>query len=144
MVLVNLEAPRHVHPSWSVTALPALSNIAVLSGSAAFAGLDAHRLLHNDSAPTALERSEGKWGVAQAVLGGPALSASLTSLVAAFDQHLAPARRQPRTRLEHWRAWSHVGTWPCPRGRWPANACTGPPAAPALRPDTTVTITERT
>ena len=111
MVLVYLGAPRNAQPAWSVTPLPALSNIGALRGSTAFVGLDAHRILHNDSAPTALEAADGNWGAAQAALGGPALGASLASLAAAFDQHLAPARRQPSTRLEHWRAWSLVLTW---------------------------------
>ena len=101
MVLVRLGAPRDVRPTWSTTPLPALSNIDALSRVTAFAGLDAHRLLHNDSAPTALEAADGNWGAAQAALGGPALSATLSGLAAAFDQHLAPARRQPSTRLEH-------------------------------------------
>ena len=111
LVAINLGAPRSTSPAWSATPLPTLSNIGALSGAAAFLGLDAHRLLHNDSAPTMLEASDGNWGAAQAALGAPSLSASLASLAAAFDQHLAPARRQPRTRLEHWRAWSLVLTW---------------------------------
>ena len=111
MVLVRLGAPRDVSPRWSNTPLPALSNIAALTTATAFSGLDAHRLLHNDSAPTALELADGNWGAAQAALGGPALSATLAGLADAFDQHLAPARRQPSTRLQHWRAWSLVLTW---------------------------------
>ena len=111
MVLVRLGAPRDIPPSWSSTPLPALSNIDAFTCASAFTGLDAHRLLHNDSAPTVLEVADGNWGAAQAALGGPALSATLSGLAAAFDQHLAPARRQPSTRLEHWRAWSLVLTW---------------------------------
>ena len=111
MVLVRLGPPRNAVLAWSATPLPALSNIADLAGASAFEGLDARRLLHNDAAPTALELADGNWGAAQAALGGPALDASLDCLATAFDQHLAPARRQPSTRLAHWRAWSLVLTW---------------------------------
>jgi len=69
LVAINLGAPRSTSPAWSATPLPTLSNIGALSGAAAFLGLDAHRLLHNDSAPTTLEASDGNWGAAQAALG---------------------------------------------------------------------------
>ena len=94
-----------------------LSNIDDLTCASAFAGLDAQRLLHNDSAPTALEVAEGNLGAAQASFGGPALGASLASLAAAFDRHYAPARQQLNTRLvglEHWRL---VLTWAVARRR---------------------------
>ena len=111
MVLINLGAPRNARIAWSATPLPALTNIGDLAAAAAFAGLDARRFLHNDSAPTVLEAADGNWGAAQAALGGPALVASIASLAAAFDQHLAPACRQPNTRYDHWRSWCLVLTW---------------------------------
>ena len=111
MVLINLGAPRNARIAWSATPLPALTNISELAAAAAFASLDARRFLHNDSAPTVLEAADGNWGAAQAALGGPSLTASLASLAAAFDQHLAPACRQPNTRYDHWRSWCLVLTW---------------------------------
>ena len=111
MVLVYLGAPRTAQPAWSNTPLPALVNIGDLSAASAFTGLDFSRLLHNDAAPTALEAAEGNWGAAQASIGVPSLGASLSSLAAAFDQHLAPGCRQPTTRSEHWRSWCLVLTW---------------------------------
>jgi len=35
----------------------------------------------------------------------------VAALAAAFDKHLAPACRQPRTRADYWRAWRLVVTW---------------------------------
>ena len=35
----------------------------------------------------------------------------MASLAAAFDEHLAPAYRQPCTRAVYWRAWRLVITW---------------------------------
>ena len=71
------------------------------------------RILLDDSAPTALERADGNWGPAVRQLGGPYVGAdvSVQALAAAFDQYLAPACRQPRTRADYWRAWRLVVTW---------------------------------
>lgn len=44
----------YVRPVWSWTPLPAIMNLESLQHAAAFAGVDRHRLLRNDSAPTAL------------------------------------------------------------------------------------------
>jgi hypothetical protein len=111
MVLINLGAPSTARIAWSATPLPAITNISDITAASAFTGLDARQFLHNDSAPTVLEAADGNWGAAQASLGGPALGASITSLAAAFDQHLAPACRQPNTRYDHWRSWCLVLTW---------------------------------
>jgi hypothetical protein len=35
----------------------------------------------------------------------------VATLAAAFDEHLAPACRQPRTRADYWRAWRLLFTW---------------------------------
>ncbi len=35
----------------------------------------------------------------------------MAALAAAFDEHLAPECRQPRTRADYWRAWRLVVTW---------------------------------
>ncbi len=98
---------------WSKTPLPALENLAELRHSAAFSAVDRARIFLDDSAPTALEHADGNWGPAVRRLGGHHASAGATvaALAAAFDEHLAPACRQPRTRADYWRAWRLVVTW---------------------------------
>ena len=112
MVTVRLGAGG-VRPSWSKTPLPALTNLGELQHAVAFRVTGRERILLDDSAPTALERADGNWGPAVRQLGGPYVGAdvSVQALAAAFDQYLAPACRQPRTRADYWRAWRLVVTW---------------------------------
>ena len=103
----------NVRPRWSKTPLPALENLNELRHADAFDSADRVRIFLDDSAPTALERADGNWGPAIRRLGGhhASASATVTTLAAAFDEHLAPACRQPRTRADYWRAWRLVVTW---------------------------------
>ena len=98
---------------WSRTPLPALENLGDLHQAVAFRSIDRSRVLLNDSAPTDLEWADGNRAPAirklSGKLSGP--SATTQSLAAAFDQHLAPSCRQPRTRADYWRAWLLVITW---------------------------------
>jgi hypothetical protein len=100
---------------WSKTPLPALDNLGGLRHATAFNAVDRARFFLDDSAPTALERADGNWGPALRRLGSHHASAGATvaALAAAFDKHLAPACRQPRTRADYWRAWrwSSHGRW---------------------------------
>jgi hypothetical protein len=98
---------------WSKTQLPALENLGELRQAAAFGAVDRARIFLDDSAPTALERADGNWGPAVRRIGSRHASAGATvaALAAAFDEHLAPACRQPRTRADYWRAWRLVVTW---------------------------------
>jgi hypothetical protein len=98
---------------WSKTPLPALDNLGGLRHATAFNAVDRARFFLDDSAPTALERADGNWGPALRRLGSHHASAGATvaALAAAFDKHLAPACRQPRTRADYWRAWRLVVTW---------------------------------
>jgi len=112
MVAVRLMASG-VSLEWSRTPLPALVNLEAVRNARAFDGVDRDRLLSNNAAPTALERANGHWGPAVRRLcdahASPA--ATIASLAADFDRHLAPAVRQPRTRADYWRAWRLVVTW---------------------------------
>jgi len=112
MVAVRLGA-GDAHLRWSKTPLPALENLGELRHATTFGVADRASILLDDSAPTALERADGNWGSAVRRLGGHIASAHATvaSLAAAFDEHLAPACRQPRTRADYWRAWRLVVTW---------------------------------
>ena len=98
---------------WSRTPLPALENLGDLHQAVAFRSIDRSRVLLNDSAPTDLEWADGNRAPAirklSGKLSGP--SATTQSLAAAFDQHLAPSCRQPRTRADYWRAWRLVITY---------------------------------
>jgi hypothetical protein len=86
--------------------MPALTNLAELGHASAFAGIDRQRILHDDSAPTELERADGNWGAVARRLGasGGGTGATVASLALEFDRHLAPSIRQPRTRADYWRA----------------------------------------
>ena len=112
MVAVRLGA-GNACLSWSKTPLPVLLNVTELAHASAFAGVDRVRILLDDSAPTALERADGNWGPAARRLGatGGGAGATVASLAAEFDRHLAPSIRQPRTRADYWRAWRLVVTW---------------------------------
>jgi hypothetical protein len=90
-----------------------IENLGALQHSAAFLEVDRDRLLFNDSAPTALEQADGNWGPAVRALGRRSAGDATTvaALAAAFDRHLGPAVRQPRTRADYWRAWRLVVTW---------------------------------
>jgi len=98
---------------WPKTLLPALENLGELRRAATFGAVDRARILLDDSAPTALEYADGNWGPTVRRLGSHHASAGATvaALAAAFDKHLAPACRQPRTRADYWRAWRLVVTW---------------------------------
>ena len=86
-------------------------NLDELRHAGAFSAVDRERILLNDSALTTLEREEGNWGPAVRRLKGPLrddnVTATVAALAAAFDQLLAPACRQPRTRADY-----------CGRGAW--------------------------
>ena len=112
LVAVRLMAPG-ASLEWSRTPLPALVNLETVRDARAFDGLDKERLLGNDAAPTALERANGNWGPAVRRLcdAQATPAATIASLAAEFDRHLAPAVRQPRTRADYWRAWRLVVTW---------------------------------
>ena len=71
------------------------------------------RILLDDSACMALERADGNWGPAVRQLDGPlaGTDVSVRALAAAFEQHLAPACRQPRMQADYWRACRLVVTW---------------------------------
>jgi len=92
--------------------MPVIENLGALQHSAAFLEVDRDRLLFNDSAQTALEQADGNWGPAVRALGRRSAgdAATVAALAAAFDQHLGPAVRQPRTRADYWRAWRLVVT----------------------------------
>ena len=66
----------------------------------------------DDPAPTALERANGNRGPAVRRLISPLVDGNKTvaPLAAAFDQTMAPACRQPRTRAYYCRAWRLVVT----------------------------------
>jgi hypothetical protein len=98
MVAVRLCA-GHPCLRWSKTPLPALENLGELNHADALAAADRARIL--------LERADGNRGPAVRRLGGHHASARATvaTLAAAFDEHLAQACRQPRTRADYWRAW---------------------------------------
>ena len=106
MVAVRLGA-GNTPLRWSKTPLPALENLGELRHADAFDAADRDRILLDDSAPTALERADGNWGPAVRRLVGHNAPNRVTvaTLAAAFDEHLAPACRQPRTRADYWRAW---------------------------------------
>ena len=112
LVAVRLMAPG-ASLEWSRTPLPALVNLETVRDARAFDGSDKERLLGNDAAPTALERANGNWGPAVRRLcdAQATPAATISSLAAEFDRHLAPAVRQPRTRADYWRAWRLVVTW---------------------------------
>jgi hypothetical protein len=112
MVAVRLGA-GNTPLRWSKTPLPALENLGELRHADAFDAADRDRILLDDSAPTALERADGNWGPAVRRLVGHNAPNRVTvaTLAAAFDEHLAPACRQPRTRADYWRAWRLVITW---------------------------------
>jgi hypothetical protein len=86
-----------------------------LAHASASAGVYRERILCDNSAPTALELADGNWGSMARRLppgrkgGGP--GATVASLAARFDRHLAQSIRQPRTRADFWRAWRLVITW---------------------------------
>jgi hypothetical protein len=98
---------------WPKTLLPALENLGELRRAATFGAVDRARILLDDSAPTALEYAYGNWGPTVQRLGSHHASAGVTvpALAAAFDKHLAPSCRQPRTRADYWRARRLVVTW---------------------------------
>jgi hypothetical protein len=98
---------------WPKTLLPALEDLGELRRAATFGAVDRARILLDDSAPTALEYAYGNWGPTVQRLGSHHASAGVTvpALAAAFDKHLAPSCRQPRTRADYWRARRLVVTW---------------------------------
>ena len=112
MVAVRLLAPG-TRLEWSRTPLPAIVNLEAVRDAGAFSGVDKSRIFLNDTAPTALERANGNWGPAVRGLCDARANpgATVASLSAEFDRHLAPACRQPRTRADYWRAWRLVVTW---------------------------------
>jgi hypothetical protein len=112
MVTVHLGAGQ-AQLAWPKTPLQALTNLAELWHASAFCGVDRERILHDDSAPTALERADDNWGPVARWLGGldEGAAATVTTLAANFDRHLAPAIRQPRTQANYWSAWRLVVTW---------------------------------
>ncbi len=99
---------------WPKTLLPALENLGELRRAATSGAVDRARILLDDSASTALEHADGNLGPPY---GGSAVShhasagATVAALAAAFDKHLAPECRQPRTRAGYWRARRLVVTW---------------------------------
>ncbi len=62
--------------------------------------------------PIALERADGNWGPTVRRLGGHYASAHATvpTLAAAFDEHLALACQRQRTWVDYWRGWPLVVT----------------------------------
>jgi hypothetical protein len=112
MVVVQLMAAG-TQLDWSRTPLPAIVNLEAVRAASIFSGVDTHKIFLNDTAPTALERASGNWGPAVRSLCDAQASpaATVASLAAQFEQHLAPAIRQPRTRADYWRAWRMVVTW---------------------------------
>jgi hypothetical protein len=112
MVVVRLGA-GHARLAWSKTSMPALTDLAELGYAPAFAGVDRQLILHDDSAPTELERADGNWGAVARRLGasGGGTGATVWSLASEFDRHLAPSIRQPRIRADYWQAWRLVVTW---------------------------------
>jgi hypothetical protein len=109
MVVVRLMAAG-MQLDWSRTPLPAIVNLEAVRTASIFSGVDTHKIFLNDTAPTALERASGNWGPAVRNLCDAQASpaATVASLAAQFEQHLAPAIRQPRTRADYWRAWRMV------------------------------------
>jgi hypothetical protein len=91
MVVVRLGA-GHARLAWSKTPMPALTNLAELVHASAFAGVDRQRILHDDSAPTELERADGNWGAVARRLGaaGSGTGAKVASLASEIDRHLSP------------------------------------------------------
>ena len=112
LVVIRLNVPR-VSLEWSRSPLPAIVNLEAVRGARVFEVADEARLFLNDAAPTHLERANGHWGPAVRSLCDSQANptATVASLAAAFDRHLAPAIRQPRTRADYWRAWRLVVTW---------------------------------
>jgi hypothetical protein len=51
----------HIRLNWSKQLLPALTDPAELWHASAVGGVDLERILHDDPAPTTLERADGDW-----------------------------------------------------------------------------------
>ena len=112
MAVVRLGA-GNARLSWPKTPLPMPLNVTGSAHASAFAGVDRERIPLDDAAPTALERADGNWGPAARRLGatGGGAGATVASLAAESDRHLAPSIRQLRTRADYWRAWRLVVIW---------------------------------
>lgn len=101
--------------AWSDARFPTLRDVDVLAGLVSHLGLSRTRLLSDDSAPTALERSDGNWeSVMNRLAANPVLDVHARS--AAFDQHVAPSTTAVSTRVKAWAGWRSVLTWATARG----------------------------
>ena len=119
MVAVRLGA-GHARLAWSKTPMPALTNLAELGHASAFGGVDRQRILHDDSAPTELERADGNWGAVARRLssrGWGHLAAArgrrsrrLHRSSIGTSRRLFGSRATGRTTGEHG-AWSSLGGW---------------------------------
>jgi hypothetical protein len=109
MVVVRLGA-GHARLAWSKTPMPALTNLAELGHASAFAGVDWERHLHDDSAPSELERAGAQWpdgwGHQAAARGRRSRRLHRSSI--GTSRRLSGGRAPGRTTGEHG-AWSSLG-----------------------------------
>ena len=108
---------HNLRPEWASLArfsrsqgMPYLLNLPQLAGSPAFQHCNITALLHNASAPTALERSDGDWRAAAPIVAQP-LSAPVSSIAAAFHDLVWPSRNAVSTRAKNWTMWATAVTW---------------------------------
>ena len=90
-----------------------LASVAPLSGDALFRTLGTEqrrRLLHDESAQTAVERGDGLIPAVRVKSGGQRLPA-LQQLTETFDECIGPAKLEANTRGSYQAAWRTVLTW---------------------------------
>ena len=111
------EVLRNLKPEWAAMArfsrsqgMPYLLNIRDLAGSPAFRNCNTPELLLNTSAPTALERADGDWHSAVALVRQPT-AAPVPALAAAFTTLVWPSRNTASTRAKNWNMWATAVTW---------------------------------
>ena len=116
LLLVALGPKLAAQASWSRAGIPTLNEVSVLRRLLVAACLNADALLHNDSAPTALELAHGNWRpVIDTLAAATDGLASLDASADAFDREVAPMGNAPGTRRKHWAGWRTVLTWAATR-----------------------------
>jgi hypothetical protein len=89
--------------------LPAHENLGELRHADAFGAVNRVRISLDDLAPTAHEHAGAPPCLRR--LSSHHADATVAALATVFDEHLAPACRQPRTRADYLRVWRLVVKW---------------------------------
>ena len=122
-VVLRLGAGAGASPSWNPrTTIPTLASFQPVRDHATRLGLDIEHWLFQDGAECALEACDGRWQPAVHAIAFPSRAAAAPSVaesVEAFNRHIRPLERAPRTRSKYQTHRLTILTWAIWKGVLP-------------------------